>query len=125
MACVLTLSVQPVKLAADTLPQPKDYTKSDLIQLVYTKASEFHVKPQTMINVINCEDTTWDPTKQSDIVRGGVREESYGLSQINLPSHPDITKSQSQEPEFAIEFMAKEMAAGHANKWSCYRKLYN
>ncbi len=116
--------VHPVRLAADTLP-PKDYTKSGLTSLVYHYAEEYNVKPQTMINVINCEDTTWDPKKQSDIVQNGKREESYGLAQIHLPSNPDVSLSQAQDPEFAIKFMAKEMAAGHANKWSCYRKIYN
>ncbi len=78
-----------------------------------------------MINVINCEDSTWSTTKQSDIVKNGERERSYGLAQINLPSNPNVTLSQAQDPDFAIQFMAKNISSGRANMWSCYRKLYN
>lgn len=78
-----------------------------------------------MINTINCEDTTWNPQKQSDIVKNGIREESYGLAQINIPSNPNVTIEQAQDPNFAIEFMAKNMGAGRSDMWSCYRKIYN
>lgn len=116
---------QPVRLEADSIPLPKVYTKTDLTSLVNKYAEEYHVSPTVMVNTINCEDTTWNPQKQSDIVKNGVREESYGLSQINLPSNPNVTKEQAQDPEYSINFMASEMSKGHAQKWSCYRKIYN
>jgi glutamate formiminotransferase len=124
----LAITVHPTKTGADvvipTIP-PKETTKSDLVQLVYKYGEQYHVNPQVMINTINCEDTTWEPQRQSDIVNKGVREESYGLSQINLPSNPNVTKEQAKDPEFAIEFMAKKMADGRSNMWSCYRQIYN
>lgn len=74
-----------------------------------------------MINTINCEDVTWNPKKQSDIVRNGKQEESYGLAQINLPSNPNVTLEQAQDPNFAIKFMAKNMSIGKASMWTCWR----
>lgn len=122
---VFGLSLHPVKIEADSIPPPKVLTKADLTSLVYQYAKDYGVKSSVMINTINCEDVTWDPEKQSDIIKTGIREESYGLAQINLPNNPEITKSQAQDPNFAIEWMAKQMSNGHAQKWSCYKKIYN
>lgn len=49
---------------------------------------------------------------------------SFGVAQINLRWHPEITYEQAINPVFAIDFMAREMAAGRANKWTCYRQLF-
>jgi hypothetical protein len=49
---------------------------------------------------------------------------SFGLSQIHLPSHKDISKAQAFDPNFAVEFMAKEMSKGNSKIWTCYRNLY-
>lgn len=70
-----------------------------------------------MTNVIFCESSN-NPKAIGD---GGT---SFGLSQIHLPAHPHITKEQAFKPEYAIEFMAKEMSKGNAWKWSCWKKLY-
>lgn len=120
--------VIPGKLiAVDTVPVnavPIVYTKDELVQKVYQYAKISGVKSQTMINVIDCEDTTWTANQQSNIVRGKEREESYGLAQINLPSHPDISYDQAVDPDFAISYMADQLSKGKGNQWSCYRKLY-
>ncbi len=50
------------------------------------------------------------------------REDSWGLSQIHLPSHPEITREQATDPDFALEFISKEFAAGRSWKWkACLR----
>jgi hypothetical protein len=43
---------------------------------------------------------------QSNVVKNGIREDSWGLSQIHLPSHPTVTKEQALDPNFAIKFMS-------------------
>jgi hypothetical protein len=54
----------------------------------------------------------------------GDNGQSYGIAQIHLPSHPNITKEQALDKQFAIEFTAKQFAKGNAKLWTCYRKLY-
>jgi hypothetical protein len=51
----------------------------------------------------------------------GDREESYGLVQIHVPVHP-VTIEQAVLPAFAIDFLAKNVAAGRASMWTCYTK---
>lgn len=82
--------------------------------------------------IINCE-SQYHPTiqskhvyKHSDPQRGiyaGGREQSYGLVQIHLPAHPHVSYEEAIDPEFAVEFLAKNIAAGRANMWTCYRKV--
>lgn len=123
------LIIKPKQLIAEDVV-PKElmvYTKNDLIQLTYKYAEIYNVNPKTMLNIINCENTEWDIDLQSRIInKKGIREESYGLSQIHLPSHPDISKEQATDPDFALEFMAKNISKGKISMWSCARikKLY-
>jgi len=52
----------------------------------------------------------------------GDREESYGLVQIHVPVH-DVTIAEAIDPEFAIDFLAKNIAKGKASMWSCYTQM--
>lgn len=78
------------------------------------------------LGVIDCETgNTWDTTIQSKYIRkDGTQEQSFGLVQINLPSHTNITLQQAEDPEFAINWMAEEWVAGRQSEWSCWTKLY-
>lgn len=96
----------------------------DIDQLITSKAKEYGVSRSVMYNTMKCENRDFDTMLQSYVVKDGVREDSWGLAQIHLPSHPNITKAQAQDPEFSINFIAKEMSEGRAWKWSCWRKLY-
>lgn len=110
-----------VEQTEDLFATKKDY----YLHLVEKYADEYNVSATTMRRVIDCENTQWDEKKQSEIInKHGVREDSWGLSQIHLPSHPHITKEQAQDAVFSIEFMAQEFANGKQTKWSCYKKLY-
>lgn len=44
---------------------------------------------------------------QSKIVKDGVRENSWGVAQINLTYNPQVSKEQALNPRFAIYFMSK------------------
>lgn len=55
--------------------------------------------------------------------RVGDNGTSFGVAQIHLPAHPDVTKEEALDPEFAIEWSAQQFAAGRAYMWTCYRLL--
>ena len=52
----------------------------------------------------------------------GDREQSWGLVQIHIPVH-DVTIEQAIDPEFAIDFMAKNMSEGRTSWWTCAKQL--
>lgn len=114
---------RPQKLIAEDVV-PKElivYTKDELIQKVYHYAKIHNNNADKIIKTINCENREWDVKLQSRIINSkGEREDSWGLSQIHLPSHPTITKEQAQDPDFAINFMAQHL--GRDVTWSCYKK---
>ena len=56
---------------------------------------------------------------QSYITKNGKREQSFGISQIHLPSH-NITKEQALDPEYAIKFMSDRW---EDTKWYGYLRL--
>lgn len=98
-------------------PQPFIKEVKTISQIIEEKATKYNVSASVMTNVIFCESSN-NPKAIGD------HGKSFGLSQIHSPSHPNVTREQAFNPEFAIEFMAKEMSSGNAWKWSCYKKLY-
>jgi len=96
------------------VPIPEERTVPELIKFY---SSKYNVDEEVVTNVIKCE---------SNFLEDAIGDygTSYGLSQIHLPAHPDITKEQALDKEFAIEFMAKEMSQGNSWMWSCWKKLY-
>lgn len=101
----------------------KTWNDTSIRQLIHDKAKEYGVKESVMLNVIDCESYS-STTLQSYVVKNGVREDSWGIAQIHLPSHKDITKEQALDPEFAVTYMAKEMSEGRAYEWSCWKQIY-
>ena len=75
---------------------------------------KYNVNPITVNKVISCE-SNYNPNNIGD---NGT---SFGLVQIHLPAHPNITKSQALDPDFAIDYLTKNLKAGNGRMWTCYR----
>ena len=99
------------------LKEVEDVKQLSLQEQAEAIAQEHGISADVMKATIACE-STWNPRAVGD---GGT---SFGPAQIHLPAHPHITSEQAMNPEFAMQFMASEFAAGRATKWTCYRKLY-
>jgi len=78
-------------------------------------AEKYNVSRVTMAKIIACESGN-NPRAVGD----GNR--SFGLVQIFLPAHPNITKEQALDPDFAIDFLGKKLSEGEGHIWTCYRK---
>lgn len=108
----------------NTIAEAEPLPELTIPQLVDKYSTEYGVSRTQMWATMKCENTELDPTLQSRIINNkGEREESYGIAQIHLPSHPEITKAQATDAEFSVKWMAKEFKAGRANQWTCARKL--
>lgn len=97
--------------------------------IVSRKAKEYGVSEAEMMRIIKCESSFIEDAQSLHKykrdrpewgVKEGDRELSYGLAQIHLPSHPNITYEQAIDPEFAIDFLAKSLSEGRGRLWSCY-----
>lgn len=81
-------------------------------------ATKYNVDSELLYKTIDCE-SRLDPSARGD--HGLAR----GLAQIRSDYFPGVTDKQADNPEFAIDFIAKAFSEGHANWWSCYRQIIN
>lgn len=110
-----------------SLVQAQEAPKPTVHDLIAQYANEYGVSSWLMEKVISCETGgTYDPSIQSFIIDStgpNGHEDSWGLAQIHLPDHPDVTRVEAQDENFALKFMASNIAAGNAWMWTCYRNL--
>lgn len=99
-----------------------DWTKDRIIQEIDTDAHKYGVSAQLMKKLIQCE-SGFDTDIRSNHILSYGREQSYGLVQIHLPAHPDVSKEEAIDPTFAIDFMARNIAAGRKDMWSCSKMI--
>ena len=84
-----------------------------------------------VFETVRCETKgTFDHSIQSECYYKGVREDSWGLAQWNLPSKNRkkdgtlITKEDAMNPEISLDTMLWYFSQGLEDKWTCWRTLY-
>lgn len=115
------LSVQyhapKVPLLAPVILHAKSFEpNAELVALAKAKAFKYQVSYQVMAKIVRCE-SGWRTDAHNP-----NGEDSWGLVQINLRAHKDIAKEQATDPDFALDFLAKNLSKGHGKLWTCYTK---
>ena len=95
---------------------PIVYSSTTAEDIITAYAIHYGTPAQPLIDTLDCESGL-----HSD--RVGDHGTSYGVAQIHLPAHPDISKKQALDPLFSIDFAAKEFAAGNQSMWSCWKTV--
>ncbi len=109
---------------ATNTPETSELSFTSLKTLIRHYSELQRVSYDTMYSIVDCETGhTFNPLIQSFAYWHGIREDSWGLVQINLPSWPDITKAQAQDPNFSLNFLGEKLSQGKGYLWSCYRLL--
>lgn len=112
----------PIPLTA--LGEP--YSTSTASRLVRFYADKWDVSYEKLWATVSCENPELDPMLQSRYIDSkGLREESYGLAQWNLHSHPEITLQEAQDPDISLDRMAEAFSKGEMRQWTCYRMLFS
>lgn len=102
-----------------------NWTPERIQQEIEEQAAAYGRSARYMAAVIDCESMgsttiqsghTYGFTNVEKGIYKGDREKSFGLVQIHLPDHPDVTREQAIDPAFAINFMAKNLGKV---KWYC------
>jgi hypothetical protein len=94
----------------------KTETTKNLIKYLFEYAQNTDVDPEEVARTIYCE-SMWYNIPSGYTNSEGIQEDSHGLAQIHLPSHPDISIEQAYDPYFAIRFMVDHW---HTVKWYGY-----
>lgn len=128
------IEVKEVTFKDRLLQATIDERRTMVREKVMALAKEYGVSGEQVYRTAYCENNTFDPNRQSEHrytfsnpkwgTVAGERERSFGLPQIHLPSHPNITHEQATDPEWSLEWMVKEFANGRASAWTCWKQLY-
>jgi hypothetical protein len=119
------LSVWGTPVYAQELPPPPP-----VVSVVATSSPEwikgrihyyadlYSVSEDIMNAIVKCE-SGYNPNARH------VDEEEYsiGLVQINLIAHPSIDEYDAKAPNFALSFLAQNLANGNGNIWTCYKMI--
>jgi hypothetical protein len=85
-----------------------DWTRERIDQEIEKKAAEYGKSAARLKRIVQCE-SGYDTDIQSHHQLSYGRERSFGLAQIHLPSHPTVSYEDAVDPEFAIDFLAKNV----------------
>lgn len=113
---LILLLVIPVKAEA---PTREKLIPTDVKGLIAYYANEYQVSAYQLEKTLFCE-SSLNPNAKNIT----SRERSYGVAQINLMAHKNITIEQATNPQFAIEWTAKQFAKGNAKIWTCWVKQF-
>ena len=85
--------------------------------MISSSALKWNVDEERLRKTLFCE-SSLNPEAVGD---GGY---SFGIAQIHLPSHPEITKEQALNPEWSIDYIAEQFSKEKAKMWTCWRIYY-
>ena len=94
----------------DTIPE------SEIDSLIAKYATG--TKAYQMKRTIFCESLGYKNI-QSNIIKNSIREDSWGIAQINLYWNPKVSREQALDPEFSIKWMSDNWKT---SKWFGYFK---
>lgn len=104
--------------------QPSESIKEKILRY----SLKYDVNPQEIENIVKCETGATDVNEASTTIRSRYlegtprHERSWGLAQIWLTGHPDVTYEQAIDPDFALDFLAKNWKQ-HKQWWACAKLL--
>lgn len=111
----------PTPAQAESIsPLTVEYSTSTAPLIINAFAARYGADFYDLLAVAKCE-SGLDANAKGDYKNG--KPTSFGIFQIHLPSHPEVTRAQALDPWFSIEWSAKHFAAGNQNMWTCYRML--
>lgn len=113
---LLSLFVQPAHAMAPEAPQKPVEVSLTMTQLIHQSEVKYGLKHDILLRTLECESNL-----NSKAI--GDHGHSIGIAQINLPSHPDITRSEALNPVWAVDWSGQQFASGNASQWTCYRLL--
>lgn len=106
----------PTPALAAELPIPI-YASSTAESIIVATAIHYGISGKEFLGTLQCE---------SGLNKNAVgdHDTSFGVAQIHLPAHKDISKEQALDPMWAIDWSARQFAAHNEKIWTCWRGKY-
>jgi len=112
----LLLSISRPDLIQIPRAEAEVLTTDDLRTIAAADAALYKINSDKFLKVIDCE-SQFDPNTVS-------ATGDYGVAQINLKYHSEITKAQALDPIFSLRWAAGQWSANRQKLWSCWNALY-
>lgn len=113
----LAIALAALSAQLQTVRAQELYNPSDSLPQIAAEISDaYGLNTPLFLKVITCE-SGFNSNAVGDL---GT---SFGLAQIHLPAHPEITEQEAEDPIFSLKFMADEWRANHESEWTCYTEL--
>lgn len=102
-----------------------EISSTSTIEVLVRTAQAKYGLSDTFYRTLKCESDGWQNVQSYIAHAGGPngREDSWGVAQIHLPDHPEVTKTEAMDPLWAVDWAAEEFAGGNAHLFSCYNAL--
>lgn len=112
-AVLTTTGVQAVTAPAPNISNRVEIKPQTISEKIDYYANLYKVNPLLMRGIVMCE-SSMNPNAIGD------NGHSRGLVQIHDRYHPTISHQQAFDPDFSLDFLAKNMAKGN-DIWTCWR----
>ncbi len=95
-------------------------TVTELKQFARTTALNNQIDPEVFIKVATCE-SGFVSDIRSRAIHDGIQENSWGIFQINLAAHLDVTREQATDPFYNITWAAAHWPDASHHWKTCYK----
>lgn len=94
--------------------------------LIVRAAARYGADAARLTATLNCESEGFQDIQSQIPNKSGPngQEDSWGVAQINLRAHPDVSIYQALDVRWSVNWAAEQFAAGNEREWSCYNILY-
>lgn len=92
-------------------------TPAQVEDYLWYKSAHEGVDITTVLAIVRCESGF-----NINAEHHSLKEDSYGIFQINLKAHSEITKEQALNPLWSARWAFDQMAQGKFYLWSCFSK---
>lgn len=107
----LPVNTPYVQMMSDQAVQDLPVASSSINALIDFYAQYYAVSSSTMRTIVKNE-------SGYDQYAIGDHGTSYGLVQVHLPAHPDVSVAQAYSPYYALNFLAENLASGSCRIWT-------
>ncbi len=109
-------------LVSDDAVRDAPLSTTTVEALIHYAAAFYGVDYAQLYGTLKCESSVHGIPFDTNAI--GDAGTSFGIAQIHLSSHPDVSKVQAMDGLWSIYWTAKEFHAGRAWQWTCWRIKY-
>lgn len=91
----------------------EDNSTTTIASYILATSTVNHINGKRLLATLNCESGL-------DYLAVGDNGHSFGVAQIFLPAHKDITKEQALDWRWSIDWSVMQWKKGNQRIWTCY-----